>query len=98
MKVTLIDYGAGNVTSVERALQRLGAASKRSIRRSALPAQKRCFCPVSAIMQRLSEHSTSAVCARLYSMPSGAAFLFSAFVWVCKRFTKPAMKRRNLED
>jgi imidazole glycerol phosphate synthase glutamine amidotransferase subunit len=30
MNVTLIDYGAGNVTSVERALQRLGAASQRS--------------------------------------------------------------------
>jgi imidazole glycerol phosphate synthase glutamine amidotransferase subunit len=30
MKVTLIDYGAGNVTSVERALQRLGAVSHRS--------------------------------------------------------------------
>lgn len=30
MKVTLIDYGAGNVTSVERALQRLGAATWRS--------------------------------------------------------------------
>lgn len=30
MTVTLIDYGAGNVTSVERALQRLGAASHRS--------------------------------------------------------------------
>ena len=30
MNVTLIDYGAGNVTSVERALQRLGAASERS--------------------------------------------------------------------
>jgi imidazole glycerol phosphate synthase glutamine amidotransferase subunit len=30
MIVTLIDYGAGNVTSVERALQRLGAASQRS--------------------------------------------------------------------
>jgi imidazole glycerol phosphate synthase glutamine amidotransferase subunit len=30
MKITLIDYGAGNVTSVERALQRLGAASQRS--------------------------------------------------------------------
>jgi imidazole glycerol phosphate synthase glutamine amidotransferase subunit len=30
VKITLIDYGAGNVTSVERALQRLGAASQRS--------------------------------------------------------------------
>jgi imidazole glycerol phosphate synthase glutamine amidotransferase subunit len=30
MNVTLIDYGAGNVTSVERALQRLGAVSQRS--------------------------------------------------------------------
>jgi len=30
MKIMLIDYGAGNVTSVERALQRLGAASQRS--------------------------------------------------------------------
>ena len=26
MNVTLLDYGAGNVASVERALQRLGAA------------------------------------------------------------------------
>ncbi|MGC1615511.1 MAG: imidazole glycerol phosphate synthase subunit HisH [Candidatus Acidiferrum sp.] len=30
MRVTLIDYGAGNVTSVERALQRLGAHARRS--------------------------------------------------------------------
>src|SRR5258707_3134523 len=30
MKVTLIDYGAGNVTSVERALLRLGAESQRA--------------------------------------------------------------------
>lgn len=30
MKVTLLDYGAGNVASVERALQRLGAESQRA--------------------------------------------------------------------
>jgi imidazole glycerol phosphate synthase glutamine amidotransferase subunit len=30
MMVTIIDYGAGNVPSVERALQRLGAASQRT--------------------------------------------------------------------
>ena len=30
MKITLLDYGAGNVVSVERALQRLGAASQRA--------------------------------------------------------------------
>jgi imidazole glycerol phosphate synthase glutamine amidotransferase subunit len=30
MSVMLIDYGAGNVTSVERALERLGARSQRS--------------------------------------------------------------------
>lgn len=30
MKVTLIDYGAGNVASVERALQKLGAESARA--------------------------------------------------------------------
>lgn len=30
MKVTLIDHGAGNVPSVERALQRLGAESQRA--------------------------------------------------------------------
>ncbi len=30
MKVTLIDYGAGNVTSVERALRRLGATVDRT--------------------------------------------------------------------
>ena len=30
MKVTIIDYGAGNVPSVERALQRLGAETERS--------------------------------------------------------------------
>ena len=30
MKVTILDYGAGNVPSVERALQRLGAVSLRT--------------------------------------------------------------------
>ena len=30
MKVTIVDYGAGNVPSVERALQRLGAGSERT--------------------------------------------------------------------
>jgi len=30
MKITLLDYGAGNVPSVERALQRLGAESQRT--------------------------------------------------------------------
>ncbi len=30
MKITLLDYGAGNVASVERALQRLGAESHRA--------------------------------------------------------------------
>jgi imidazole glycerol phosphate synthase glutamine amidotransferase subunit len=30
MKITLLDYGAGNVTSVERALHRLGAEPRRS--------------------------------------------------------------------
>jgi imidazole glycerol phosphate synthase glutamine amidotransferase subunit len=30
MRITIIDYGAGNVPSVERALQRLGAASART--------------------------------------------------------------------
>ena len=31
MKITLLDYGAGNVASVERALQRLGAESQRAV-------------------------------------------------------------------
>src|SRR2546422_2815486 len=30
MKITIVDYGAGNVPSVERALQRLGADSQRT--------------------------------------------------------------------
>jgi imidazole glycerol phosphate synthase glutamine amidotransferase subunit len=30
MKITIVDYGAGNVPSVERALQRLGADSRRT--------------------------------------------------------------------
>ena len=30
MKITIVDYGAGNVPSVERALQRLGAESQRA--------------------------------------------------------------------
>ena len=31
MKISLLDYGAGNVPSVERALQRLGAESQRAV-------------------------------------------------------------------
>jgi len=30
MRVTIVDYGAGNVPSVERALERLGAESQRT--------------------------------------------------------------------
>ncbi|PYT41902.1 MAG: hypothetical protein DMG47_16885 [Acidobacteria bacterium] len=30
MKITILDYGAGNVPSVERALQRLGVESQRT--------------------------------------------------------------------
>ena len=36
MTVTIIDYGAGNVPSVERALQKLGFASKRVTQRNEL--------------------------------------------------------------
>jgi imidazole glycerol phosphate synthase glutamine amidotransferase subunit len=36
MKVTILDYGAGNVPSVERALERLGAASQRTASRECI--------------------------------------------------------------
>ena len=36
MKVVLLDYGAGNVTSVQRALQRLGVESEQAISREGI--------------------------------------------------------------
>jgi imidazole glycerol phosphate synthase glutamine amidotransferase subunit len=37
MKITILDYGAGNVPSVERALQRLGAESQRTASAECIP-------------------------------------------------------------
>jgi glutamine amidotransferase len=58
--VALIDYGAGNVPSVERALQKLGAASKRVTRPNEFAGARAIILPgvghYAAIIRALDEH------------------------------------------
>jgi imidazole glycerol phosphate synthase glutamine amidotransferase subunit len=60
MIVTLIDYGAGNVTSVERALRRLGRASQRSNSPECIANAQALLLPgvghYSALIRALDEH------------------------------------------
>ena len=52
MKVTLLDYGAGNVASVERALHVSALSRSVPVRLNALPKPKPCFSPASATTPR----------------------------------------------
>ncbi len=64
MKVTLVDYGAGNLPSVERALRRLGAVSERAAGPAALRAAEAIVLPgvghFSALMRTLEERQLRA--------------------------------------
>ena len=64
MKVTLVDYGAGNLPSVERALGRLGAESERAAGPVALRAAEAIVLPgvghFSALMRTLEERQLRA--------------------------------------
>jgi imidazole glycerol phosphate synthase glutamine amidotransferase subunit len=59
--IALIDYGAGNVPSVERALQKLGVASKRVTQQGELAAASAIILPgvghYAAIIRALDEHN-----------------------------------------
>lgn len=61
MKVTLIDYGVCNVTSVERALQRLGAASIRATTPAGIAGADALILPgvghYAALIRALDEHA-----------------------------------------
>jgi imidazole glycerol phosphate synthase glutamine amidotransferase subunit len=64
MKVTIIDYGAGNVPSVERALQRLGAESQRTASPECVSKAEALLLPgvghYSALARALDEHQIRA--------------------------------------
>ncbi len=64
MKVTLVDYGAGNLPSVEHALGRLGAKSERAAGPAALRAAEAIVLPgvghFSALMRTLEERQLRA--------------------------------------
>ncbi len=61
MKVTIIDYGAGNVPSVERALKRLGAGSERTSSPQAIASADALLLPgvghYAALMRALDQHN-----------------------------------------
>jgi len=60
MKITLIDYGAGNVTSVERALHRLGAETLRTNSTNEIANAKALILPgvghFAALIRALDDH------------------------------------------
>lgn len=77
MNVALVDYGAGNVPSVERAVQKLGAATRRVTRPEELSAAKAIILPgvghYSAIIRALDTQNLRA--ALLQAISSGVPFL-----------------------
>jgi imidazole glycerol phosphate synthase glutamine amidotransferase subunit len=64
MRITLLDYGAGNVTSVERALQRLGADSQRASTAEAIAQAEALLLPgvghYAALIRALAERALRA--------------------------------------
>src|SRR5579863_7755145 len=64
MKITLLDYGAGNVTSVERALHRLSADSQRTNSAETLAQSQAIILPgvghYSALIRALDQQSLRA--------------------------------------
>jgi len=77
LPIALIDYGAGNVPSVERALQRLGATSKRVTQPSELASATAIILPgvghYAAIIRALDERNLRS--ALLESISRGIPFL-----------------------
>ena len=77
MSIALIDYGAGNVPSVERALQKLGATSQRVADPSRLAASSAIILPgvghYSALIRALDERNLRP--ALLQAIASGIPFL-----------------------
>ncbi len=64
MKITILDYGAGNVPSVERALQRLGAQSQRTASAECISTAKALLLPgvghYAALVRALDEKNLRA--------------------------------------
>jgi glutamine amidotransferase/cyclase len=77
VKVTLIDHGAGNVTSVQRALQRLGAESQRANTAECLRTAETLILPgvghFAALIRALDEHNLRAPL--LEALSRGVPFL-----------------------
>ena len=77
MNVTLLDYGAGNVTSVERALRRLGAHSYRSNSPEAIANAEAIILPgvghYSALIRALDHQNLRA--ALVHAIQRGVPFL-----------------------
>jgi glutamine amidotransferase/cyclase len=77
MKVTLVDYGAGNVASVERALQRLGTQSLRAATPECIEKAEAVLLPgvghFAALIRALDERSLRAPL--LTALGRGVAFL-----------------------
>jgi imidazole glycerol phosphate synthase glutamine amidotransferase subunit len=75
--IALIDYGAGNVPSVERALQKLGASTKRVTMRSELDEARAIILPgvghYASIIRALDEQNLRA--ALLDAISRGVSFL-----------------------
>jgi imidazole glycerol phosphate synthase glutamine amidotransferase subunit len=77
VKVTIIDYGAGNVPSVERALQRLGAESQRTASPDCISKADALLLPgvghYAALARSLDEHKMRAPL--IAAIQSGVPFL-----------------------
>ena len=95
MKIAIVDYGAGNLPSVERALRKLGAETERAVEPEQVAAAKVIVLPgvghFARIRRRVCANATSpSRCAP----PTTPACRFSAFASACRRCSRRAKKRR----
>ena len=92
MKITILDYGAGNVPSVERALQRLGVESQRTSSPESISRAEALLLPgvghYAALVRALDEKQFRNLC----STPSAGACLFWESASGC-RFSLTRVKR-----
>ena len=93
MNIALVEYGAGNLPSVERALHRLGVESRRASTPEGIASCDALILPgvghFGALMRSLGERSLATRCVDAVR----AAFRCSEFVSVCRPCSPPAMKR-----
>ena len=95
VKIAIVDYGAGNLPSVERALRGLGAETERAVEPAQLAAAKAIVLPGVGTFLGLRRRACANGISRRRCAPlSTRACRFSEFASDCRRCSRRARKLR----